>query len=172
MFFLQLLNAPGKVYRVVQDAHIPHLSAALRDGIAGVLVNPPRYKISHPAIRIGIAGGSNIGPDAASGAVSAQHIEELFSGKVCQLVKAEVTNFCALPALQVIIACDVGEVQAGTTSKRPVQLRGHSRHSIRNKVVNLVAGIPEAALGGDLRVVVTEDNTAKTLYASVPQALQ
>ena len=71
----------------------------LGDRQPGLLVDPPRQELGDPAVRIGVARRTDVGPDTAGRAVAADHVEELAHGEMRQLIEADQCDLRALPVV-------------------------------------------------------------------------
>jgi len=69
----------------------------LGDGLPALRVNPPRQEVGDPAVRIRIAGGTDVRPDPAGRAVAADHVEELMRREMRQLIETNQRDLSALP---------------------------------------------------------------------------
>ncbi len=174
--FPEFLSGVRPVNDLVTPNHVANEARTLRNGVAGVLVDPPRNELRNPAISVRVAGRSNERPDAAGRTVTGQHIEENLLAEMRQLVEADLADLSALPVVQLFRTLDVREGHLGNLvavliSKRPRAVGDFALCPV-DTVVHLLGFIPQTALGENLLVVLPEDRAAEALDILVSQRRQ
>src|SRR6202040_2510598 len=135
---------------LLRDADvIAQHTGAFGDCQPALRVDPPRQEVGDPAVGVGVAGGANVGPHAASRAVAADHVKELMRGEMRQLVETDQRDLRALPGINRAVELQVRELDPA--GARPAPLAHSDMRDPAKAGVEVLALIPQPAGIGYLR---------------------
>ena len=163
----------GQVVGPDQGVVDPHEPAQPPGAISarqpGLLVQPPGDEARDPAVGIRVAGGADVGPHPAGGAVAADQIPELAGREVGQLVEADQRRLRALPVVDGLVVLQVGEADARPARKAPLQ--GGAESLRAQQRIEPFALVPQPALVAHLHRRAAEDHRTEAGVPHVAQGL-